>query len=263
MYPILWRVGTYTLYSYTLLLTLGMLAGVWVSWAFARRHGDRPQILFDAGFWALLGGVLGGRLGYVAHNLPYFVEHPTQAMAFWLGGLSWHGALIGGTICVLIWWKIGQRSAPERPTWLDLLNALAPGLALGCAFGWVGCLLTGSAYGLEAAGYRPPLGWLTANLPDIYGVWEVRFVTQPLMIGWCVFLFIFLFILYRRSARTPTFALYLLLYALADFGVAFLRGDGVWRRGLWLGQWAALGEMLVAVGLLILSRHKNCINEEV
>jgi len=252
MYPILWRVGAYTLYSYTLLLTIGMLAGVWISYLLARRRWARPQLLFDAGFWALVGGVLGGRLGYVLHNGAYFVDHLGLAVAFWQGGLSWHGALIGGVVGVLGWWAVSRpRSLSRR----DLLNVLAPGIALGNALGWAGCLLTGSAYGAEAGGYRLPLAWLTANLPDIYGVWEVRFATQPLMMAWCVLVFLLLFIIEYRSFHSPTFALYLLLYASADFGVAFLRGDGAWRVGLWLGQWVALGEMVIAVGLLIFDRQ--------
>jgi hypothetical protein len=49
--------------------------------------------------------------------------------------------------------------------------------------------------------------------------------------------------------RGLSFALYLLLYALADFGVAFVRGDGTWRLGLWLSQWVAAIEAGFAVGL--------------
>ncbi len=252
MYPILWRVGAYTLYSYTLLLTIGMLAGWGVSCLLARRHWSSPNSVLDGGFWALLGGVLGGRLGYVLHNGAYFVDHLGSAVAFWQGGLSWHGALIGGVVGGLGWWAV---SRPHSLSRRDLLNVLAPGIALGNAFGWAGCLLTGSAYGAEAGGYRPPLAWLTANLPDIYGVWEVRFATQPLMMAWCGLVFFLLFIIGYRSLHSPTFALYLLLYASADFGVAFLRGDGTWRVGLWLGQWVALGEMVIAVGLLIFDRQ--------
>jgi phosphatidylglycerol:prolipoprotein diacylglycerol transferase len=90
---------------------------------------------------------------------------------------------------------------------------------------------------------------VTAYLPDIYGVQAVRFATQPVMIAWCLLLAALLWSLRHRMPRGFGFALYLLLYALADFGVAYLRGDGTWRWGLWLAQWAALVEVGFAVGL--------------
>ncbi|MBN1937782.1 MAG: prolipoprotein diacylglyceryl transferase, partial [Anaerolineae bacterium] len=257
MAPILFRIGTYTVYTYTVMLALGMLAGTWVSYSLSRRRFSNPQIALDAGFWGLLGGVLGGRLGYVISNWAYFVDHLDKAIAIWNGGLSWHGALIGGVAAVLVWWVAARRNSPSLPGWRDLLDVIAPGLALGGAFGWLGCLLTGSAYGAEASGYLPPVAWFTADLPDIYGVWEVRFITQPLMIAWSVLLFILLFTLHRRFSHSPTFALYLLLYALADFGVMFLRGDGAWRLWLWLGQWVALVETGAGLTLLVSAGRRS------
>ena len=53
-------------------------------------------------------------------------------------------------------------------------------------------------------------------------------------------------------------------YALADFGLAFLRGDGTWRVGLWLSQWAAVAEMCVAValGVYVLTRSDKRPSKE-
>ena len=69
------------------------------------------------------------------------------------------------------------------------------------------------------------------------------------MIVWSLALWGLLWALRRRLPRGSVFALYLLLYALGDFAIAFLRGDGTWRRGLWLWQWVAVIEMCAAVGL--------------
>lgn len=251
MYPILFRSSSYIVYSYTVALVVGMLAGTWMAWRLARERFPAPELIWDAGFWALLGGVIGGRAGYVIANGAYFVEHPGKAFAFWDGGLAWHGALIGGCAAIALWLIVRKGRGLPVPDWPDLFDAVAPGLALGGAFTWLGCLLSGCAYGAEASGYAPPLSWLTADLPDIYGVSEVRFLTQPVMTVWCLLLTTGLVVMRRRLPRGLSFALYLLLYALADLGVAFLRGDGTWRLGLWLGQWVAVGEIIVAVGLLL------------
>jgi prolipoprotein diacylglyceryltransferase len=143
------------------------------------------------------------------------------------------------------------------PDWRDLLDAIAPGLALGGAFGWLGCLLTGAGYGAEAAGYGPPLSWLTADLPDIYGVYRIRFLAQALMMGWSLALWGILARLRTSSfagrrlclPRGGAFVAYLLLYALGNLCVMFLRGDGTWRSGLWLSQWADIVQASAAIGL--------------
>jgi phosphatidylglycerol:prolipoprotein diacylglycerol transferase len=248
MYPILFRIGSYIVYSYTVALVAGMITGAWMAYRLARGELPDPSIVLDAGFWVLLGGLFGGRAGYVVSNWAYYVDHVDKALSLREGGLSWHGALLGGYLFVVVWYVLRSRFKPPMPSWRDLLDTIAPGVALGSAFGWLGCLLTGSAYGAEASGYAPPLSWLTADLPDIYGVDGIRFLTQPLMIACCLLLWVALWGLRGRLPRGTSFALYLSLYALADLGVAFLRGDGTWRWGLWLSQWIAIVEACVAIG---------------
>jgi phosphatidylglycerol:prolipoprotein diacylglycerol transferase len=203
----------------------------------------------DAGFWALLGGILGARIAYVGANWAYYVDHLNKAVDVSEGGLAWHGALAGGTLALALWTAVRRRSDRTVPGLGTLLDAAAPGLALGGALGWLGALLTGSAYGAEASGHAPPLSWLTARLPDIYGVEAVRFATQPAMIALCLAFSGLLSALCRHLRTGQPFALYLGLYALADLGLWFLRGDGTWRWGLWLWQWAALVELCAAIGL--------------
>jgi phosphatidylglycerol:prolipoprotein diacylglycerol transferase len=253
MYPILFHVGSYTVYSYSVALAVGLIAGAWWAFRTAKARLADPTAVIDASFWALVGGLPGGRAGYVLANWAFFGDHLDKALAFRGGGLSWHGALIGAGVAIAAWFAIRSRFMPPLPDWRDLLDSLAPGVALGSAFGWLGCWLTGACYGAKAAGYAPPLSWLTADLRDIYGVDQVRFLTQPLMLAWCLLLWALLWAHHTAPRRTlPRGAdavLYLLLYAAADFGVMFLRGDGTWRSALWLSQWVNVAEMCIAIGL--------------
>ena len=251
MYPILFRIGSYTVFSYTVATALGILAGVWLACRLSSSRTLQPRAVLDAAFWALLGGIAGARVGYVIPNWAYYRDHIDKAVRLSDGGLSWHGALIGGILILAGWLAVRRPFRSSVPDWRDLLDVLSPGLALGSALGWVGCLLTGCGYGAEASGYPPPQAWLTAWLPDIYGVQADRFLTQPLMIAWCLILCVALGLLLDHLPRGSAFACLVFLYAVADFGVAFLRGDGTWRRGLWLSQWAALAEMCTAAGLAI------------
>lgn len=265
MVPILFRVGSYTVYSYSAALALGLLAGTWLAYYLGRRNLSTPSVVLDGGFWALLGGIVGARTGYVIANWAYWSDHLAQALDLRAGGLSWHGALLGGMAAAVVWYIVPRTSAAnpdasrpryEMPNWRKLLDVAAPGIALGAAFGWLGCLLTGACYGAEAVGYAPPLSWLAADLPDIFGIDRVRFLVQPLMIVWCLGLCGVLWLLHRQHTSNLTrlpagtvFAIWLFLYAAGDLGTGFLRGDGTWRMGLWLGQWFAVAEMCAAAGL--------------
>jgi phosphatidylglycerol:prolipoprotein diacylglycerol transferase len=251
MHPILLRVGSYTLYSYTVALVAGMALGTWVTWRRARAKLSEPAIVLDAGFWVLLGGLLGARVAYAASHWAYYVDHLDKALDLAEGGLAWHGAFLGGVAALGLWTAVRRRRDPSAPGLLLMLDLSAPGLAWGCALGWLGALLTGSAYGAEASGFGPPLAWLAARLPDLYGVTALRFLTQPAMIVVCTLLGVLLWTWRDRLGRRLglSFALYLGAYALADFCAWFLRGDGTWRRGLWLWQWGALIGLCVAVGL--------------
>ena len=272
MYPILLRAGPLTLYSYTVALVAGIALGTWVTYARAQnalaRAGARARlsdagIVLDAGFWALLGGILGARVAYVAANWAYYADHVDKAANLSEGGLAWHGALAGGAAALALWTYARRRSDPSLPGLRMLLDVAAPGLALGGALGWLGALLTGSAYGAEAAGFAPPLAWLAARLPDIYGVVALRFMTQPAMIVTCLALWGGLSALGRRTPRPGLlFALYLGGYALADWLLWWLRGDGTWRRGLWLWQWAALLEFCVAIGLGVYARLSSLVRSD-
>ena len=251
MLPVLFRVGSHIVYTYTVALIAGMLTAIWIAHLAARSRLASPSVVLDASFWALLGGILGGRVGYVAGNWAHYANHMSSALALRAGGLSWHAALAGGGLALVGWLVVRRCLRWSAPSGRDLLDAVAPALAAGGAWGWLGCLLGGCSYGAEASGYSPPWSWLTASLPDIYGIQAIRFATQPMMIAWCLLLLALLWSLRRSAPRGLAFALYLLLYALADFCVAYLRGDGTWRWGLWPAQWAALAEAGLAVGLAV------------
>lgn len=253
MHPVLFRVGRYVGYSYTLALALGLLGGLWSAYREGRARLDDPTVILDGGFWGLLGGLVGARAGYVVANWAYFQTRLAQAIDVRSGGLSWHGAWLGAAVAAGLWYVLRRRFTPRVPGWRALLDVAAPGLALGSALGWTGCLLAGACYGAEAEGLRIPLRWLTGYLPDIYGVEQVRYLTQPLMIGWSLLLWAILQLRRGPLRAVPVggaFATYLLLYALADGLVWFLRGDGTWHHGLWPAQWLDLLQVSLALGLV-------------
>jgi prolipoprotein diacylglyceryltransferase len=254
MHPILFRMGRYTGYSYTVALVVGILAGVWAAYREARKRGIDPVAVLDGAFWTIPCAVLGGRAGYVFVNWAYFGRHILEAMDLREGGLSWHGALVGALLGAAIWYVVRWRREASLPKARALLDTAAPGVALCAAWAWLGCLLAGAGYGIAAQRTTPVLGRLAAELPDIYGIREVRYLTQPAMIAWSLGLWGLLQGRASPLRRLPPGTILpvaLVLYAAADLGVWYLRGDGTWRFGLWLAGWADLVVICTAAGIAI------------
>lgn len=248
MYPTLFTIGELNIPTYTVLLDLGLILGLVLTYFEGRRILKRGEVALDLGLWAVIGGILGGRIGYVLANWSAFSEDWVRALRIWEGGLSFHGAFLGG-LAVMAIFALLQRRAEEPVSFWDLGDVVTPGLALGITFGWAACLMGGCSYGIlgEGVGY--------AILPDLSGVTASRFATQAVGLGYSLFLFLGFWLLRRRwPFAGASFLIYLLLYFAGQFFLEFTRGDeaiylGAWRLAQWLDLVLALA---AAVGLLAL-----------
>lgn len=92
--------------AYIVGLFLGWRWMVWLIrrdklWAPGKPAMSVPQA-DDFLFWATLGVILGGRLGYVLFYKPDMIwKHPQQIPLIWEGGMSFHGGLIGVAIAAI------------------------------------------------------------------------------------------------------------------------------------------------------------------
>ena len=82
------------------------------AWWLARRRAARPGSTWSAVdiddflFFAMLGVILGGRLGYVLfYGLGFWAEDPWYPLRITSGGMSFHGGMLG---------VIGRASCRER-----------------------------------------------------------------------------------------------------------------------------------------------------
>ncbi|MFB0545495.1 MAG: prolipoprotein diacylglyceryl transferase [Anaerolineae bacterium] len=239
MYPVLLRIGPVTVYSYTVLLDLGLICGLAVACWAGQRYSIKPETVIDAALYVVIAGIVGARLHYVALNWAYFVEKPIETLFIWRGGLAFHGALLGGGLALWIYTALGQ-----LPFW-PLADVAAPGLALGGALGWLGCLTNGCAYGSMGKGF------LAYDLPDVYGVSAPRFATQAVGSAWNLAILALIWALIRwgfKPIRIPgvAFLIYLLLYCGGDFLLGFTRGD----ETLFLGPWR-VAQVIDGIGVAL------------
>ena len=127
MHPVLFRVGSYSVHSFGVLLMLAFAAAVYRAYkATERAHAKDPNAapeaadLLDVSVWLILAGVLGARALFVALDWDHYKSHPGTWFAIWEGGISFHGALLGGIIV-----RIGDDQL------LDLVGVVVRGLLNG------------------------------------------------------------------------------------------------------------------------------------
>lgn len=214
MYPILARYGSLFVYSYTVVLALGVIAAILLTARLAR--DDVTPGWFD-GVLALLGGaVLAGRAGFVLGQWTYYHDHRSEIWSFNHGGLSYPAAWLGGLFFLWMWARwTSKRFYPYAALFM-------PGVALATAFGWAACWLDGCAYGRETT-----FSLWSADLPDEFGVFAVRYQTQLLGLVLALLALATLLWLRRRVSEPLLFWTGLGLLSTAHLLPSLWRGDPI------------------------------------
>ncbi|MFA6082270.1 MAG: prolipoprotein diacylglyceryl transferase family protein [Patescibacteria group bacterium] len=144
MHPILFTVGSVTIFSFGLFLALAILVGSLCFAILAKYSRLNLPGFFDNILFMIFVGVVGARIAYVI-TYPQYFRFPqgswTNAFALWQGGLVFYGAIFGGLFAV---WLI-LRS--EKQYILKWLNILILGFLLAVALGQTGCQFGGCALG--------------------------------------------------------------------------------------------------------------------
>ena len=140
--PLLFQLGPFSLRWYGLLIALAVLLGLLVATRLGQRRGIDPAVIADLLPILVLAAVVGARLYYVAFEWRQYQLNWLDALAIWRGGIAIHGALIGGTLALILYtrWR-------RIPFW-TLLDVLVPSVALGQAIGRWGNFFNSEAFGL-------------------------------------------------------------------------------------------------------------------
>lgn len=216
MAPILARYGSFFLHSYTVVMGLGIAAAVAFTYFQLRSEPKRWTAWQDGLLAGMVVGLWLGRSVFVLTNWSYFENHPNEIIRIGQGGLSYHAVLIGGLFTFWVWqWRSGVDMGQQ-------LEALAVPLILLSGWGWLACYLEGCAYGQETV-----LGWLARDLPDSYGVFQVRYQTQLLGIMWSVFVLGSVWLWKKRASSSVSFWLTLCLLSAGRAVINTLRGDAM------------------------------------
>jgi len=247
MHPILFKIGPLAVRSWGAMLLIGFILGYWLAIKRAGKYSIPKSALLDLALYLLLAGIIGGRFVYVLLNWRYYLHNPFQIIAIWNGGLSFYGSLGAGVLTAIAF------ARRRNINFWHLADLLTPSLALGYAFGRIGCFLNGCCYGVPTnlpIGVRFPFDLIPRHPVQLYA-----FAANIL------FMFVLLWYDKRKTATGQTFALYMMLYAFYRFYAEILRKGAtaeILFDGITQGQVASLVLFLIGVYLwLRLTRAKR------
>ncbi len=217
MHPIAFKIFGLPVHWYGILVATGFLAGLWTASRRARSVGIEPERVFDLGPWLILGGIAGGRVLYViSYWREQFADNPfPEVFMVQHGGLVFYGGLIGATLA-----GVGYIRWKKLPLW-KMADILAPSIALGYAFGRIGCLLNGCCYGRDCDlpwGIHFPAGHAK------YGVAVHPTEVYDSILNFCFYVFL-AWMFKRKKFDGQVFAIYLMGYAVLRSFVEYFRGD--------------------------------------
>jgi len=136
------------IFGFGFMLIIAFVVSAWLAGRKAKREGYNHTIPWDVGLYIFIGGVIGARLlsMFVDQKPPAnFAEGFFQFFKIWEGGLVLYGAIPGGILGYLLAYRYVAKPAKVRT--LQIADWLAPSIALGIAFGRIGCFLNGCCYG--------------------------------------------------------------------------------------------------------------------
>ena len=250
--PVLFSLGPLAVRWYGLMY-LAAFASAW--WLGVRRIEAGPALasraLFDdLLFAAIVGVILGGRLGYVLFYKPgYYFSHPLEILSIWQGGMSFHGGFLGVLVAMAFF------ARRHRVNWWDVMDFVAPLVPLGIGAGRLGNFINGELWGRVT---DVPWGMVFRGAGDLPR--HPSQLYEMALEGFALFALLWWFSA-RPRPRMQVSALFLIGYGAFRFLCEFAREPdsflGFLALGFSMGQWLSLPMVVAGIWLFARSgRHR-------
>jgi phosphatidylglycerol:prolipoprotein diacylglycerol transferase len=221
MYPEIFRIGSFPINTYGVLLAVSFLCAIMVSVRLAARDGLPREKIYDLSLWMLLAGLVGSKI-LMLFTEPEYRADPLQLLSldFLRSGGVWYGGLLGAVL--VSYWLMRRYQLP----WWKTADAFAPGIAIGNFFGRQGCFAAGCCWGKPTS-----LPWgvkFTEAGHEITGVPTDTYLHPTQLYESFAMLLVFLFLLWlhkRKRFSGQVILAYALLYSIIRFAIEFVRDD--------------------------------------
>jgi phosphatidylglycerol:prolipoprotein diacylglycerol transferase len=251
--PVIVSFGTLQIGWYGLAYVLSFLIGIYFIKKINQHHQKKigNKKIDDFFIWAIVGVILGGRLGYILfYQTASIFTNPLNILYIWKGGMSFHGGLIGIAIAILFFSKKNSLNFFQLS---DLVSSVAPiGLFIGRLANFINVELYGRVTNFPFAMIYPSVDQLPRHPSQLY---------EAFFEG--IILFVILIYYNKKNYNNNNFglitSLFLILYGVFRILLEFLREPdahiGLFLNSISLGQLLCIPLIIIGVGIYI--KQKN------
>lgn len=285
MNPVLVNILGFDIRYYSLMYIVALYTCMYLVKRDYQRKGGDPKIIEGLGFWAMLSGIIGGRIYYIILEWDQFKDNLVEVYAIWRGirGITIHGGIIGGAIGIYLYCRIKKISFWEMT---DYATTVVP---LGQFFGRIGNLINGETHGVPT--FTPISVLLKGNFTE----WWNAYLSNPLakhykeLVPWGMVFpyntpagyqfpnmplhptmiyemilnftsFIILYFFLKKNSKFKRGMLsgtYLIFYGIIRMCVSLFRADDLYFMGVKAPYLASVGFILVGSFLIYLSKKRK------
>ena len=257
----------YIIGSYGFMTALGVFTGVFATYLIARKREEEPFKIVDILFLSILCGFIGGRLLFVILFPAEFQNNYLKILQFSSGGFVYYGGLIGAIAGMIFF------CYRSKIDFFKIADYGSIGLAIGHAFGRIGCFLGGCCYGRECVSisgvsYPPDSpAWKKffyeghimsyESTPSLHAVQLYESSFNLILFG------LLLYIFYKRMPFIGLItAAYLLGYGTIRMITEFFRGDRIPQGFPSTAQIISFFILAAGITVYIITRKKMDLNHE-
>lgn len=237
------------IYYYGVIMAIAICCGIlFADWAGNKLFQLKKETIIDLAPYLIIFGILGARIYYCILNYDFYLKFPTEILAIRHGGISIHGAILGGLLGLYLFAKYHKMNFPK------LCDIVALGLPLAQSVGrW------GNFFNSEAFGTPTNLPWKLYIAPQYRPIpfQDCEYFHPTFLYESLLDIAIFAILLYiakkQKIKRNGNLALlYLMLYSIARIFVEMIRIDSVrYVFGLPVAIIVSIGIIIISMTILL------------
>ncbi len=259
MNPVAFSIGSFEIRWYSILIAISVIISYIMISSECKKFQIKNEFVFNLMFWTIIFGIIGARLYYVLFNADYYVNHTTEIVQIWKGGLAIHGGLAFGLVTLLIYCKkYGMRAG-------KILDIVVVPLLLAQAIGRWGNFFNGEAYG-SVVEYNTLVGFKIIPqfvIDNMYIDGAFRLPMFYFESLWCFLGFLVALFLRRGKyiKENQIFGFYLIWYGAARFVIEIFRTDSLMLGNFKIARIVSVAMVVAGVIIEIIQAQKPKLEE--
>ena len=251
--PIAFKIFDLKIYWYSLSYIFGFLFFIYYSKFQINKKiiNLKIEIVDDFVSWAIISIILGGRLGYVFfYNIEFYISNPIEVFKIWKGGMSFHGALLGMIILIVLY------SLKRKINFYELTSLVVSSCPVGIFLGRIANFINGELVGIPTQNQWGIL-YSSSDVPR-----HPSQIYEAFFEGFILFLILFLFLRSSLNKNFACFSIFLIFYGIFRFFLEYFREPdvhiGYIAGNLSMGQ--VLSIPMIIFGFIFLKKWTKTVN---